>query len=154
VVASLPGTGHRALHIPMLETKLIRDAAATVQATYGRCDVLVNCAGFTRMVPHQDLDALDDDLIDAIFAANVRGPFATIRAFVRLLKKSGDAAIVNISSVAGHNVVVAGAGAGAGNPRAHRLSGCGGHSIRAGSHDGDGGESCLDDAAEAGGAGG
>jgi 3-oxoacyl-[acyl-carrier protein] reductase len=100
VVASLPGTGHRALHIPMLETKLIRDAAATVQATYGRCDVLVNCAGFTRMVPHQDLDALDDDLIDAIFAANVRGPFATIRAFVPLLKKSGDAAIVNISSVA------------------------------------------------------
>jgi 3-oxoacyl-[acyl-carrier protein] reductase len=52
------------------------------------------------MVPHHDLEALDDDLIDAIFAANVRGPFATIRAFVPLLRKSGDAAIVNISSVA------------------------------------------------------
>jgi 3-oxoacyl-[acyl-carrier protein] reductase len=60
----------------------------------------VNSAGFTRMVPHHDLEALDDDLIDAIFAANVRGPFATIRAFAPLMKKSGDAVIVNISSVA------------------------------------------------------
>jgi 3-oxoacyl-[acyl-carrier protein] reductase len=100
VAAGLPGSGHRALRIPMLETKLIRDAAATVEQVYGRCDVLVNSAGFTRMVPHQDLEALDDDLIDAIFAANVRGPFATIRAFAPLLKRSGDAAIVNISSVA------------------------------------------------------
>jgi 3-oxoacyl-[acyl-carrier protein] reductase len=100
VAASLPGTGHRALRIPMLETKLIREAAATVQAAYGRCDVLVNSAGFTRMVPHHDLEALDDDLIDAIFAANVRGPFATIRAFAPLMKRSGDAVIVNISSVA------------------------------------------------------
>jgi 3-oxoacyl-[acyl-carrier protein] reductase len=100
VVAVLPGTGHRALRIPMLETPLIRDAAASVRQVYGRCDVLVNAAGFTRMVPHHDLEALADDLIDAIFAANVRGPFATIRAFAPLLRQSGDAAIVNISSVA------------------------------------------------------
>jgi 3-oxoacyl-[acyl-carrier protein] reductase len=62
--------------------------------------VLVNAAGFTRMIPHSDLEALTDDLIDQIFAANVRGPFATIRAFAPLLRKSGDAVIVNISSVA------------------------------------------------------
>ncbi len=35
------------------------------------------------MVPHHDLEALNDDLIDAVLTANVRGPFATIRAFVR-----------------------------------------------------------------------
>jgi 3-oxoacyl-[acyl-carrier protein] reductase len=62
--------------------------------------VLVNCAGFTRPVPHADLEALTDDLIDAVFQANVRGPFATIRAFAPLMKKSGDAVIVNISSFA------------------------------------------------------
>ena len=100
VVASLPGSGHRAMRIPMLETPVIREVAATIARDYGRCDVLVNSAGFTRMVPHPDLEALDDDLIDAIFAANVRGPFATIRAFVPLMKQSGDAVIVNISSVA------------------------------------------------------
>jgi 3-oxoacyl-[acyl-carrier protein] reductase len=100
IAAALPGTGHRAMRIPMLETNVIREVAATVERDFGRCDVLVNSAGFTRMVPHHDLEALDDDLIDAIFAANVRGPFATIRAFAPLMKKSGDAVIVNISSVA------------------------------------------------------
>ncbi|WP_428488379.1 SDR family NAD(P)-dependent oxidoreductase [Rhodopila sp.] len=100
VVAALPNAGHRALRMPMLETPLIRQAAAIVAHELGRCDVLVNSAGFTRMIPHHDLEALDDDLIDAIFAANVRGPFATIRAFVPLMKQSGDAVIVNISSVA------------------------------------------------------
>ena len=80
VVASLPGAGHRAMRIPMLETAVIRDVAATVERDFGRCDVLVNCAGFTRPVPHADLEALTDDLIDAVFQANVRGPFATIRA--------------------------------------------------------------------------
>jgi 3-oxoacyl-[acyl-carrier protein] reductase len=100
VVKALPGTGHRAIRIPMLETPLIREAAGMVEHAYGRCDVLVNSAGFTRMIPHHDLEALTDDLIDAIFAANVRGPFATIRAFAPLMKRSGDAVIVNISSVA------------------------------------------------------
>jgi 3-oxoacyl-[acyl-carrier protein] reductase len=100
VAAELPGTGHRTMHIPMLDTALIREAASVVERDYGRCDVLVNSAGFTRMIPHHDLEALDDDLIDAIFAANVRGPFATIRAFAPLMKRSGDAVIVNISSVA------------------------------------------------------
>lgn len=100
VVAALPGAGHRAIRIPMLDTALIREAAAVVETEYGRCDVLVNSAGFTRMIPHIDLDALTDELIDSIFAANVRGPFATIRAFVPSMRRSGDAVIVNISSVA------------------------------------------------------
>ncbi|MGE0416895.1 MAG: SDR family NAD(P)-dependent oxidoreductase, partial [Acetobacteraceae bacterium] len=100
VVDALPGSLHRIARIPMLETSAIREVAAMVEKEYGRCDVLVNCAGFTRPVPHADLEALTDDLIDTVFAANVRGPFATVRAFAPLMKKSGDAVIVNISSVA------------------------------------------------------
>lgn len=100
VASALPGSDHRAMRIPMLETAVIRDVAGTVARDLGRCDVLVNSAGFTRMIPHPDLEAMDDALIDAIFAANVRGPFATIRAFAPLMKRSGDAVIVNISSVA------------------------------------------------------
>ena len=103
VVKALPGDGHRAMRIPMLETTVIREAAAEVERDYGRCDVLVNSAGFTRLVPHHDLEALDDELIDAIFVANVRGPFATIRAFAPLLKRSGAGVIVNISSAAAIN---------------------------------------------------
>ncbi|MBV9555119.1 MAG: SDR family oxidoreductase, partial [Alphaproteobacteria bacterium] len=98
VVAALKGAGHKACHLPLEHSGRIRDGAAEVKAAFGRCDVLVNSAGFTRMVPHADLEALDDDLIDRVLTANVRGPFATIRAFAPLLKASGDGVIVNISS--------------------------------------------------------
>src|SRR5690349_9316041 len=98
VVRELAGTGHKAMHLPLEDTARIRQVAAEVRAEYGRADILVNSAGFTRMVPHHDLEALDDDLIDQVLTANVRGPFATIRAFAPLLKESGDGVIVNISS--------------------------------------------------------
>src|SRR5258708_4803366 len=98
VVAALAGNGHRAMHLPLEDTAQIRKAAAAVREEFGRTDILVNSAGFTRMVAHHDLEALDDDLIDQVLTANVRGPFATIRAFVPLLRESGDGVIVNISS--------------------------------------------------------
>ena len=103
VVAGLSGSGHKAMYLPLEDTARIRQAAAEVRETYGRADVLVNSAGFTRMVAHRDLDALTDDLIDQVMVANVRGPFATIRAFAPLLKESGDGVIVNISSGAGQS---------------------------------------------------
>ncbi len=42
---------------------------------------------------------LDDATIDAIFVANVRGPFAIIRALAPLLRAGGEGVIVNVSSV-------------------------------------------------------
>ena len=98
VVRELAGDGHKAMHLPLEDTAQIRKIAAAVRDEYGRADILVNSAGFTRMVPHHDLEALDDDLIDQVLTANVRGPFATIRAFAPLLRESGDGVIVNISS--------------------------------------------------------
>jgi 3-oxoacyl-[acyl-carrier protein] reductase len=101
----LPGAGHRAIHMPMEDTAALRRMAEEVRGAYGRCDVLVNSAGFTRLVPHGDLEALDDATIDAIFVANVRGPFATIRALAPLMKATGASGgeatvIVNVSSIA------------------------------------------------------
>jgi NAD(P)-dependent dehydrogenase (short-subunit alcohol dehydrogenase family) len=98
VLAALKGSGHKAMRLPLEDTAQINKVAAEVRQEFGRCDILVNSAGFTRMVPHSDLEALDDDLIDQVLTANVRGPFATIRAFVPLLRASGDGVIVNISS--------------------------------------------------------
>jgi 3-oxoacyl-[acyl-carrier protein] reductase len=98
LIAALPGDGHEAMHLPLEDTAQIRRVAAAVRDAFGHTDILVNSAGFTRMVPHHDLEALDDDLIDRVLTANVRGPFATIRAFVPLMRAAGDAVIVNISS--------------------------------------------------------
>jgi 3-oxoacyl-[acyl-carrier protein] reductase len=103
LVQSLPGEGHVALFADVAQTDTLRALRVEIERRYGRLDVLVNAAGFTKPVPHADLDALDDDLIDRMFAVNWRGQFAAIRTFAPLLKASGDGLVVSISSIAGTN---------------------------------------------------
>ncbi len=103
LAASLPEGGHVALAAPVTDSAALGKFAVDIEKRYGFCDVLVNCAGVTRFVPHGDLVGLDDALIDNILSTNVRGPFATVRALRPLLEKSkhpGGAVIVNISSIA------------------------------------------------------
>ena len=103
VVKSLPGEGHIALIADVARTETLKVLRLEIERRFGRLDVLVNAAGFTKPVPHADLEALDDDLIDRMFAVNWRGQFATVRTFAPLLKASGDGLIVSISSIAGTN---------------------------------------------------
>lgn len=97
---SLPGEGHRVIRAPAADTKAIEVAAASVAAIEGRLDVLVNNAALTKVIPHGDMEALDDALFDAILATNVRGVFATVRAFRALLSAGDGGVVVNISSLA------------------------------------------------------
>lgn len=101
VVASLTGTGHEALRVSVGDPASLHDAVETLEARLGHLDVLVNGAGVTRPVPHDDLEGLDDDLIDEIFRVNWRGPFATIRAARAMLLSAESPVVVNISSIAG-----------------------------------------------------
>jgi 3-oxoacyl-[acyl-carrier protein] reductase len=101
LVANLSGSGHWAAHIPVDDSTALNSLSTEVRSKHGRADVLVNCAGITRYVPHNDLDALDDKLIDDIFRVNWRGPFAAIRAFRPLLAAGGNGLVLNISSIAG-----------------------------------------------------
>ena len=101
VVSALPGTGHLALPLDVADTGSILALRNAVQAAgHEHLHVLVNSAGFTKAVPHNDLDALTDELIDQMFAVNWRGQFATVRAFAPMLKASGDGLVVSISSIA------------------------------------------------------
>ena len=102
-ISQFEGSGHSAFPVDVEDTKTINALRDSVEKKYGRCDILVNSAGFTKPVAPQDLDGLDDDLIDKMFAVNWRGQFAVIRAFTPMLKASGDGLIVNISSIAGFN---------------------------------------------------
>jgi len=99
-VKSLPGSGHFAVNASITDSPSLASAASIVKEKFGVLHVLVNTAGFTKPVTANDLEALTDELIDSIFAANWRGVFATIRAFHPLLKASGDGLIVNVSSIA------------------------------------------------------
>jgi 3-oxoacyl-[acyl-carrier protein] reductase len=103
-LAELPaeaGQSHGALRADIVDSDSLNAAARSVQATHGRCDILVNSAGHTHAVPAGDLEGLTDELIDDLLRANFRGVFATIRAFAPLLKANGDGLIVNVSSISG-----------------------------------------------------
>lgn len=100
--AALPGGGHLAIRADITDSSALRAAAAAAgEAFGGTLHMLVNSAGHTKAVPAADLEALSDELIDEILRANLRGVFATIRAFAPLLKASGDGLVVNVSSIAG-----------------------------------------------------
>lgn len=96
------GPGHIAAEVSVQDsasvTAFAQQCASHAASAGGVIDVVVNCAGVTEHVPHDDLDSLTDDLIDWIFAVNVRGAFAIIRALAP--EMSAGSTIVNISSVA------------------------------------------------------
>lgn len=101
VARSLPGDGHTVVRAPVDDSESLAALAERVAEEYGTLDLLVNNAGITRPVPHDDLDALDDALIDSIFRTNWRGAFASIRALKGLLLQGNGGVVVNISSIAG-----------------------------------------------------
>lgn len=101
LASELLGSGHSVFQIQVDDSASVVAAAKSVLDRHGRIDILVNAAGTTKQVPHGDLEGMDDALLDRILIGNVRGPFSTIRAFAPALKATGDAVIVNISSISG-----------------------------------------------------
>jgi 3-oxoacyl-[acyl-carrier protein] reductase len=75
-------------------------------ASWGRLDALINNAGTTKHMPHDNLDGLSAEDFQRLFGVNTIGPFQMVRAARSLLeagaKSSGHASsVVNVSSVAG-----------------------------------------------------
>lgn len=102
---SLVGSGHAIFQSSVKDKSSLDQMAAQVEDQHGALDLLVNNAGVTKPVAHDDLDGLDDETIDHIFQTNVRGAFACTRAFRQLLERDGGGTVVNISSVAAQTAV-------------------------------------------------
>ena len=82
--------------------------AAGVESAAGAVSLLVNNAGLalgSEPVEH----GVDDDWVQ-MWETNVLGIMRVTRAFIPLLRKAGDAHVVNIGSVAGFTVYKGGAG--------------------------------------------
>ncbi len=78
----------------------VRAMVAACEDAFGRLDVLINNAGITVQVPIKDLDALDLDDWDRVFAVNVRGLFQSTRAAAPMLK-AAKGCVVNTASIVG-----------------------------------------------------
>jgi 3-oxoacyl-[acyl-carrier protein] reductase len=101
LVESLPGENHMAAEVSITDSKALKLLSERIENRYGDVDLLVNNAGVTTPVAHDDLDGLTDEWIDRIFQINWRGSFACVRAFKDLLEAGSGGTIVNISSIAG-----------------------------------------------------
>src|SRR5947199_4726388 len=75
-------------------------------APWGRLDALINNAGTTKHMAHENLDGLSAEDFQRIYGVNTIGPFQMVRAARSLLEAGANAsgrasAVVNVSSIAG-----------------------------------------------------
>jgi NAD(P)-dependent dehydrogenase (short-subunit alcohol dehydrogenase family) len=66
--------------------------------TYGRVDILVNCAGMVAVRPFVEMDVAT---WDTVIAVNLRGTFLCCREAFRIMTEKKQGVIINISSLSG-----------------------------------------------------
>ena len=66
--------------------------------TYGRVDILVNCAGIVAVKPFLEMDT---ETWDDVINVNLRGTFLCCRAAFRVMAKQKQGVILNLSSLSG-----------------------------------------------------
>jgi len=102
VVAEIESTGGRVLAV-QADVSIDREARRLISQSvdrFGRLDLLVNNAGWTRFIPHHDLESLSDEVLDKTWGIIVKGSIYCIRAAVPHLKAAADASIINTTSIA------------------------------------------------------
>src|SRR2546430_16579058 len=66
--------------------------------TFGRVDILVNCAGIVAVRPFVEMDTAT---WDRVIAVNLRGTFLCCREAFRIMAAQQSGVIINLSSLSG-----------------------------------------------------
>ena len=82
-------------HINLRNREAIFKMAQYVHDTYGRTDILVNCAGIARPCPTLKLP---EDMLDEVIDINMKAPLFCCQAAGRYMRRDGGGSIINISS--------------------------------------------------------
>lgn len=100
---AVEGLGRKALIVRADVSQLdqVTEMMARVADTFGRLDVLINNAGYTRLIGFHDLDALSEEIWDRTYGVNVKGTFFCSRAAAAIMARQDRGCIVNVASVAG-----------------------------------------------------
>ncbi|MFN2593837.1 MAG: SDR family NAD(P)-dependent oxidoreductase [Actinomycetota bacterium] len=94
------GAGHSYVVCDVSDRAQVRAVADHVESTYGRCDALINNAGFsTGDRPFSGDDDIED--LHATMATNFFGTAYCTAALLPLLERSAPSHVVNVASVAG-----------------------------------------------------
>lgn len=91
--------GHSLFVCDVSDRSQVRGLADHVGATYGRCDVLVNNAGYSDRGTFEGPS--DIDRIEQVMAVNFYGTVYCTGELLPLIEKSAPSSIVNVSSIAG-----------------------------------------------------
>ena len=101
LVAEIGGeaAGHSFVVADVSERDQVKDVARDVQATYGRCDVLVNNAGISSRGFFEGPDSIDE--LHRVMQTNFFGAAYCMAELLPLLEASAPAHVVNVASMAG-----------------------------------------------------
>ncbi|UCG08291.1 MAG: SDR family oxidoreductase [Desulfobacterales bacterium] len=100
VVDQISRSGGRAVDIQAdvsrdLEARRLIESAV---AHFGRLDVLINNAAWTRYVPHHKLEDLSEEILENTWSVIVKGCIYCTRAAVPHLRANGGGSVINITS--------------------------------------------------------
>lgn len=96
------GVASVAIRTDFLQENAVDNLFSQFDAHFDQLHILVNNAGWTKYIPHENLDDLTGEVFDKIIAINLKSMYMCSREAVKRMT-SDNCSIISISSIAAYN---------------------------------------------------